>query len=168
MENSTKIKNDLDNSDLGFDIFILFKILNAFDKKQSLDLMIKEASEEMYDFYSQQTGRIEISRENKIERVYFRIPAICSHLDAESKDKLLWSVDRSTQTSKLQDFFDKSLVLLQEMEFKQTRRVATSFNNKENINFFSWNANTIANISFLLSIIINLFMISYYQYDNSM
>lgn len=61
-------------------------------------------------------GKIEIERYERIERVYFRVPTICSLLNEEAKEKLIWSLDRSTQGSKLSDFLDKVDEMIFDME----------------------------------------------------
>ena len=61
-------------------------------------------------------GQIEIERDDVIEPVYFRVPKICSVLSEESKETLKWSLDRSTQGSKLSDFLDKCDEMIFDME----------------------------------------------------
>eukprot|EP00388_Colpodella_angusta_P012999 GDKJ01032753.1.p1 GENE.GDKJ01032753.1~~GDKJ01032753.1.p1 ORF type:complete len:855 (+),score=97.81 GDKJ01032753.1:385-2565(+) len=53
-------------------------------------------------------GRIEIERNDRIEQVYFRVPAACSLITEETKNRVFWAIDRSTQGSKLSDFLDKA------------------------------------------------------------
>ena len=69
-----------------------------------------------FEHLSRYLGCIEIERGDHLEKVYFRIPFICTSLTSRSKDKLLWSVDRSTQSTKLGDFFHQSDALIFEME----------------------------------------------------
>ena len=157
----SQIDSSEDESELGFDIFILFKTLNSFDTSKKLEGMMK-VYDEMYAYYSQRTGSIEISRENKIERVYFKIPSVCGELDHESKEKLLLTVDRSRQTSKLQDFCDRSQISLSEMEFQQSRKSTPSLTPR----ILGWNPVLIGNLSFLFSVFINILLLRFYQYDS--
>lgn len=71
-----------------------------------------------YDLFEGQTGRIEIVRNEKLERVYFRIPAICKNLTDKSKKDLMWNVKRDNQQDKIEDFFDRSTFLIKEMEHR--------------------------------------------------
>ena len=61
-------------------------------------------------------GSVEVQRDSRVEKVYFRIPSICISLTQHSKDDLLWSVDRSTRSTKLADFFHKSDELIFEID----------------------------------------------------
>ena len=47
------------------------------------------------------TGRIEIVREDRLERVYFKIPSVCWHLTKQSKEELMWNVKRDNQQDKV-------------------------------------------------------------------
>eukprot|EP00796_Vickermania_ingenoplastis_P009853 gene9853-6925_t len=76
-------------------------------------------------------GRVEVSREEDIEVVYFRIPPLCTSLTDDRKDVLLWQVDRTSRVTKLSDFLQKSDELIFSMEqlfaFRQTLRRWTRF-----------------------------------------
>lgn len=61
-------------------------------------------------------GQLEISREEDIEVVYFRIPPLCFSLTDDRKDELLWEVDRTSRATKLSDFLQKSDELIFSME----------------------------------------------------
>ena len=50
-------------------------------------------------------ARVEIvNASNELERVYFRVPAYCLLLSDESKQRLLWGVDRDTPGKQIQEF----------------------------------------------------------------
>jgi hypothetical protein len=63
--------------------------------------------------FEEGTGRIEIVRDNKLERIYFRVPSLCHNLTKDSKDDLLINVKRDNQQDKIEDFFDRSDFLMQ-------------------------------------------------------
>lgn len=46
-------------------------------------------------------------RNDKLERVYFRIPSICKNLTTKSKKDMMWNVKRDNQQDKIEDFFDR-------------------------------------------------------------
>lgn len=50
-----------------------------------------------YDTFVRGTGRIEIVRNNRLERVFFKVPSVCRKLPPESKKNLLWDIKRDNQ-----------------------------------------------------------------------
>lgn len=74
---------------------------------------------------SRYLGSIEISREDGLEQVFFRIPSICSGLTQERKDVMLWEVDRTSRVTKLADFLQKSdeIIFAVEMHHSFSSRV---------------------------------------------
>ena len=65
-------------------------------------------------------GRCEIvNATGKLERVYFRIPDFCLLLTEESKQELLWGVDRDTPGKQIQELFERSDELMREMKHQQ-------------------------------------------------
>ena len=72
-----------------------------------------------YSFLDAMTGGIEICRDGKLERVYFRIPSISTNLSQETKDELLRTVNRSTPTARISDFYYRAEGLIFEIEYYQ-------------------------------------------------
>ena len=98
------------------EVITLHTIVQCIENKTS---RAKVEAKEVLDKYSScvgMLGKIEIERQNNIEKVYFRVPTICSLLTEERKQQLLWAVDRSTQGSKLSDFLDKADELIFDLE----------------------------------------------------
>ena len=61
-------------------------------------------------------ARLEIvNAVGELERVYFRFPEICLLVPDESKQELLWSVDRQTPGKRTAEFFEASADLYLEM-----------------------------------------------------
>ena len=73
------------------------------------------------------TGRIYIKREERMELVYFRIPDMCTRIREDSKRRLLWAIDRTSQASKLASFYELTddLILELELTARLTRLVET-------------------------------------------
>jgi len=68
-------------------------------------------------------GRCEIvGASGKLERVYFRVPEFCNSLTRESKDELLWNVDRETPGRQIQELFARS----QDLEFEMRHQHSLS------------------------------------------
>ena len=71
-------------------------------------------------YYQRFIARVElINASGRIEYAYFRFPAFCLLLTEESKQRLLWSVDRSTPGRQIQDFFDHAQDLHLEMRHQE-------------------------------------------------
>ncbi|KAJ9447528.1 Inositol 1 [Diplonema papillatum] len=101
--------------ELGFNIFILFKTLQA--NYPSLQQFLEDS--EATQYFADRTGRIEICRGSDLERVYFRVPEICvaPGLSEKTKYELLWRVRRNTSTERIIDFFEKGDSLIYELEY---------------------------------------------------
>eukprot|EP00760_Papus_ankaliazontas_P013904 PhM_4_TR15917/c0_g1_i1/m.26253 len=107
-----------DREELMYNLMILLHQVNSFNRFITDAEAVKNLQDALRRFeqFSKMIGRIEIQRGESLEAVFFRIPSICMRLTDESKEALQWAVDRSTQSSKLTDFVDKSDDLIYEME----------------------------------------------------
>ena len=66
------------------------------------------------------TARVEIvNSSNELERVYFRYPRFCLLLTEESRQNILWSVDRDTPGKQVQEFFLACDELHREMKHQE-------------------------------------------------
>ena len=104
--------------ELGFNIFILFRILQGYWADGDLvgdGLLNSECGR----YLSERTGRIEISRGSRLERVYFRIPEVCIEqgLSKRGKEDVLWKVRRNTDTERVTDFIEKGDLLIYEIDY---------------------------------------------------
>eukprot|EP00759_Apiculatamorpha_spiralis_P055449 PhF_6_TR7816/c0_g1_i1/m.11241 len=113
----TKGEEEEDALELVFNIMILqYSLLGFRTEIDNETISHLDATVKTFKGFSSCLGRIEILRGDTLEVVYFRIPAICFTLTEQSKQNLLWSVNRSTQSTKLADFFDLSDALISEIE----------------------------------------------------
>eukprot|EP00760_Papus_ankaliazontas_P031379 PhM_4_TR5257/c0_g1_i1/m.41768 len=119
--------------ELGFNIYILGKTLESYCKDEMGPFFTTHANTsssgssgtsstsvldvETLDFFRRYTGRIEILRESLIERVYFRIPAVCQNLSKASKEHITWNVNRDTPTMRITDFFKRAEEVIFEIEY---------------------------------------------------
>ena len=68
----------------------------------------------------ERAGRVEIvNTDGQLERVYFRLPKHSLYLTQQSKDQLLWGVDRDTPGEQIQQFLDAVHGLRLEMRHEQ-------------------------------------------------
>eukprot|EP01064_Diplonema_japonicum_P002546 TRINITY_DN11626_c0_g2_i1.p1 TRINITY_DN11626_c0_g2~~TRINITY_DN11626_c0_g2_i1.p1 ORF type:complete len:2770 (+),score=666.63 TRINITY_DN11626_c0_g2_i1:33-8342(+) len=104
--------------ELGFNLFIFMETMSAFDDVGYLEsnkfFMNNEAG---FAYFRAMTGRIEISRDANLERVYFRIPEICLNLSTSTRQQVLWSVDRDTPAARISSFFSMADDVLFEMKY---------------------------------------------------
>eukprot|EP01059_Diplonema_ambulator_P033801 TRINITY_DN7233_c0_g1_i1.p1 TRINITY_DN7233_c0_g1~~TRINITY_DN7233_c0_g1_i1.p1 ORF type:complete len:2182 (+),score=683.60 TRINITY_DN7233_c0_g1_i1:2399-8944(+) len=110
VESSWEDRKDESSLEVAFNVFILLKMLKMVHELETVP---------GYAFLDTMTGGIEISREGRLERVYFRIPPISANLSDETKDDLLRSVNRSTSTARISDFYYRAEGLIFEIEYYQ-------------------------------------------------
>eukprot|EP01006_Ploeotia_vitrea_P023908 TRINITY_DN56589_c0_g1_i1.p1 TRINITY_DN56589_c0_g1~~TRINITY_DN56589_c0_g1_i1.p1 ORF type:complete len:579 (+),score=47.73 TRINITY_DN56589_c0_g1_i1:24-1739(+) len=141
-----------DQLQLGCNICILFKeFLHSRVKKAVLVGILKKTHS--FKFFNAITGSIEILRDQRVEKVHFRIPAMSmANLSKESKEKLIAEVDRDSQQAKLTAFFDQCQDLIFEIEHNQEVAQSSFLNtlqrNSDKLNF----------AGLLLALIIGLYL----------
>ena len=108
-------REDEASMDLIFGLGIFLHCMQDLLVGNSLHFPISQVLHKRPDI-AKQTGRIQIQRDDLLERVYFRIPAVCRRIREESKLRLLWDVDRSSQAAKHSSFYDVSESLIVELD----------------------------------------------------
>jgi hypothetical protein len=109
-------------------VIVLHTLVQCVSNVHNRDRMAAEAVLAKHEKSIGRLGLIEIERNDQIEKVYFRVPTICALLTEESREALLWSVDRSTQGSKLSDFLDKADEIIYDIEATHRVREQLSSN----------------------------------------
>ena len=100
-------------------------------------------------------GSIEILRDGIVERIYFRIPRISSaNLREDSKQNLIKSVERDSDNKRIQDFFDRSKKLIEELEYYDRLRTTPG------LAAVHEHAGKLAVLSMLAAIVLNVFLIA--------
>jgi len=69
-----------------------------------------------YKFFKHNTGNIEVSIDNEIQRLYFQIQPVCSFLTHQTKDKFLRNVDRESGQHKILGLLAHIPSFVEEME----------------------------------------------------
>ena len=72
-----------------------------------------------YDFVRSHTGKIEISVHGNLQAVYFPIRPACHYLSDESKKKLMLSVNRESQSNKVEGLMAAAPDLIDEMIYNE-------------------------------------------------
>ena len=122
IESWDKVKNDMgyrlmtvgDLQEVGQTLFILGRHLIALDDRIAREFdeeAESQKSSRAVAFFQQQTGQVEIVRENALERLYFPIPEICHLLPLKDKENLVNEVNRHDQLSKLEVWTNGASVL---------------------------------------------------------
>jgi hypothetical protein len=106
---------------------------------------------------SADVARVELlTTTGEIEFAYFRFPTFCLLLTEESKQRVLWSVDRSTPGRQVQDFFDAAQDLHLEMRHQETLSESRAWR------FLTSQKGVAVNLMFILAIAQNfIIMIRY-------
>jgi hypothetical protein len=108
-------REDEASMELIFELGIFLHCMQDLLVGHSLHFPISQLLQKRPDIVKQ-TGKIQIQRDDMLERVYFRIPAVCRRIRDESKLRLLWDVDRSSQAAKHSSFYDVSESLIVELD----------------------------------------------------
>ena len=98
-------------------LFMLFKMLQYFDDNKVSGLASKCNKTHIFDIERLEAncGFIEISRDNRLERIFFQIPAVCRYLSRASKTAILREVNRDNHQDQMLDFVERAQVRYDEM-----------------------------------------------------
>ncbi|KAK2537656.1 Itpr2 [Columba guinea] len=116
--------------DVGHNIYILAHQLARHNK--TLQQMLKPGSDpdegdEALRYYANHTAQIEIVRHDRtMEQIVFPVPNICEFLTRESKSRVFNTTERDEQGSKVNDFFQQTEDLYNEMKWQKKIRSTLS------------------------------------------
>ncbi|KAJ6666357.1 hypothetical protein lerEdw1_000630, partial [Lerista edwardsae] len=150
--------------DVGHNIYILAHQLARHNK--ILQQMLKPGSEpdegdEALKYYANHTAQIEIVRHDRtMEQIVFPVPNICEFLTHESKYRVFNTTERDEQGSKVNDFFQQSEDLYNEMKWQKKIR------NNPALFWFSRHISLWGSISFNLAVFINLAVALFYPFGD--
>ncbi|XP_039617485.1 inositol 1,4,5-trisphosphate receptor type 2 isoform X2 [Polypterus senegalus] len=151
--------------DVGHNIFILAHQLARHNKE--LQKRLKPSSEpycnedDALSFYANHTAQIEVVRHDRtMEQIVFPVPNICEYLTQESKSRVFNTTERDDQGSKVNDFFQQTEDLYNEMKWqKKIRSYPALF-------WFSRHMSLWGTISFNLAVFINLAVALFYPFGD--
>ncbi|XP_032895218.1 inositol 1,4,5-trisphosphate receptor type 2 [Amblyraja radiata] len=164
--NDESVSDDnISPKDVGHNIFILAHQLSQHNKL--LQQMLKPGSDpldeggEALTYYANRTAQIEIVRHDRsMEQIVFPVSSICGYLTHESKFKVFNSTERDEQGSKVNDFFQQSHNLYNEMIWQK------KIKNNPGLFWFSKNMSLWGNISFNFAVFINLAVALFYPFGD--
>ena len=156
-----------DELSIGADIFIIFKTIvdieftletqgksHSFRDRVGLTV-VKALSQTRFEkAINVEIGCIEILRDNKLERAYFRVPrASRNNLREATKQDLIKSVDRSSDSSKHRDYLARCFKMMRELDYYREVRKAPL------LSFVHEYAEEFDVIALLLIFVLNLYML---------
>ncbi|XP_029141909.1 inositol 1,4,5-trisphosphate receptor type 2, partial [Protobothrops mucrosquamatus] len=150
--------------DVGHNIYILAHQLSRHNK--ALQHMLKpgadpEEGDEALKYYANHTAQIEIVRHDRtMEQIVFPVPNICEFLTHESKCRVFNTTERDEQGSKVNDFFQQTEDLYNEMKWQRKIR------NNPALFWFSRQISLWGSISFNLAVFINLAVALFYPFGD--
>uniref|UniRef100_A0A8C5UJB0 Inositol 1,4,5-trisphosphate receptor n=1 Tax=Malurus cyaneus samueli TaxID=2593467 RepID=A0A8C5UJB0_9PASS len=133
---------------------------------KTLQQMLKPGSDpdegdEALRFYAKHTAQIEIVRHDRtMEKIVFPVPNICEFLTRESKSRVFNTTERDEQGSKVNDFFQQTEDLYNEMKWQKKIR------SKYSLFWFSRHISLWGSISFNLAVFINLAVALFYPFGD--
>jgi hypothetical protein len=101
-----------------FEIFILIHSLADNLKEAEENLQRQNFTQDQwkaFEFIRNHTGRIEISNNSNLQRIYFPIRPVCHFISKGARKQLMISVDRESQQTKVRDLLDNVPDLIDEM-----------------------------------------------------
>uniref|UniRef100_A0A8C6Y146 Inositol 1,4,5-trisphosphate receptor n=1 Tax=Naja naja TaxID=35670 RepID=A0A8C6Y146_NAJNA len=146
--------DNISPKDVGHNIYILAHQLSRHNKV--LQHMLKpgadpEEGDEALKYYAKHTAQIEIVRHDRtMEQIVFPVPNVCEFLTHESKCRVFNTTERDEQGSKVNDFFQQTEDLYNEMKWQRKIR------NNPALFWFSRQISLWGSISFNLAVFINL------------
>uniref|UniRef100_A0A8C3GHT1 Inositol 1,4,5-trisphosphate receptor n=1 Tax=Cairina moschata TaxID=8855 RepID=A0A8C3GHT1_CAIMO len=150
--------------DVGHNIYILAHQLARHNK--TLQQMLKPGSDpdegdEALSHYANHTAQIEIVRHDRtMEQIVFPVPNICEFLTRESKSRVFNTTERDEQGSKVNDFFQQTEDLYNEMKWQKKIR------SNPPLFWFSRHISLWGSISFNLAVFINLAVALFYPFGD--
>ncbi|XP_075754910.1 inositol 1,4,5-trisphosphate-gated calcium channel ITPR2 isoform X1 [Pelodiscus sinensis] len=157
--------DNISPKDVGHNIYILAHQLARHNK--TLQQMLKPGSDpddggdEALKYYANHTAQIEIVRHDRtMEQIVFPVPNICEFLTRESKSRVFNTTERDEQGSKVNDFFQQTEDLYNEMKWQKKIR------NNLALFWFSRHISLWGSISFNLAVFINLAVALFYPFGD--
>jgi hypothetical protein len=137
-----------------FEIF--FFIQNIQDSIGGYSSSIKElkgVGQLAYDFFSLNTGQIEVVFQGTILRLYFMIHPICRYLDDNQKRLFLDGMKRDTPNEKVTDFMTKAPMMFDRMDYISILSSKVTFINEGVLTY-------VRDFAFAIALIINVYIMA--------
>uniref|UniRef100_A0A8C0X9N6 Inositol 1,4,5-trisphosphate receptor n=1 Tax=Castor canadensis TaxID=51338 RepID=A0A8C0X9N6_CASCN len=120
-----------------------------------------DEGDEALKYYANHTAQIEIVRHDRtMEQIVFPVPNICEFLTRESKCRVFNTTERDEQGSKVNDFFQQTEDLYNEMKWQKKIRSNPA------LFWFSRHISLWGSVSFNLAVFINLAVALFYPFGD--
>ncbi|XP_075711891.1 inositol 1,4,5-trisphosphate-gated calcium channel ITPR2 isoform X3 [Rhinoderma darwinii] len=120
-----------------------------------------DGGDEALKYYAKHTAQIEIVRHDRtMEQIVFPVPNICEYLTRESMWRVFNTTERDEQGSKVNDFFQQTEDLYNEMKWQKKIRSNLA------LFWFSRHISLWGSISFNLAVFINLAVALFYPFGD--
>lgn len=106
-----------------------------------------------YQFYLSLLASVEIDRDGYIEQTFFRVPGMFLFLSNNTRDKLLYDLNRNSHEEKVKSFYKKTEVCQVEMLHLQQLSKLSS------LSWWSSKSKSLGNLSFIIIILINIIIL---------
>ncbi|XP_038666908.1 inositol 1,4,5-trisphosphate receptor type 2-like isoform X1 [Scyliorhinus canicula] len=165
VDNDENSEENISPKDVGHNIYILAHQLSQHNKELQLKLKPdsdpQDKGSESLKHYANNTAQIEIVRHDRtMEKIVFPVPSICEYLTSESKSKVFNTTERDEQGSKVNDFFQQTEDLYNEMNWQKMIK------NNPGLYWFSKNISLWGTISFNFAVFINLAVALFYPFGD--
>ena len=154
MTDATTIPEDVYFGDLNeaFAIYMLIATIARHNENAKDALMAANYAKQdvvALEFFMHNTGCIEVNWNDKLERVYFPIPPVCSFLTEATIEKVKWTINRETPGEKVQSFFEYTTEMHTEMLHLE------NMSKNKFLAFLSLQSGNLKTIQLMLAITIN-------------
>ena len=159
---ATTIPEDIYFGDLNeaFAIYMLIATIARHNENAKDALMGANYSKEdvvALEFFMHNTGCIEINWDEKLERVYFPIPPVCSFLTEATIEKVKWTLNRETSGEKVQSFFEYTTEMHTEMVHLE------EMSKNKFLAFLSLQSGNMKTIQLIVAVLINGLLLASYE-----
>lgn len=161
--------------DTGFAVFQLFKHLLDHESTAATysSLMLPTSADfgeqhsygAAFRFFDRFTARVEIVRAGHLEKFYFTIPPMCTHLTVFTMEKFKWDVVRESPNTKIQGLYEAHHDMVEEMKHQQ--KLKFKLRTHSATAFVASRPQLWRDISFALAIIVNVIVLVCFESGDS-
>ncbi|XP_071176008.1 inositol 1,4,5-trisphosphate-gated calcium channel ITPR2-like isoform X12 [Mytilus edulis] len=116
MKGKNTVKDTL--MDVGFSYYLILARMNDIDPHLSSHLKITPEQQKAFDFYKKNSSSIEIVKDDVLQKVNFRVKNK-NYLRDQVKEKIKWTVDRSSPSNKIRDIIRWTKDIMQDISYQR-------------------------------------------------
>lgn len=150
----------------GFDIFCLIRQLSIalpdvremLKERQNLGTDASAAFKDIYMFFSDHTGNVEVVKDDEIMTIYFPIQPVTGFLTGTTQNLFLRTVNRESNQHKINDLIARTPEFIDEMEHLEERSHDPIQITPERLGFFR-------DFSTIIAVGVGAIVVGFYKYD---